>query len=645
MLRLLLVLVLSPIASAATFNVINLNDAGAGSLRQAVLDANATAGADSITFEPEVNGQIVLTSGEIDITEGLTINGPGPGNLSVGGNDASRIFNIAAPAAAPETIVINDLGITNGLSFVNGDVDASSGGAIRVAGESLVLDTVHITGSFAGGNGGGLAFSGLAGFTTGSQTTATLTIRNSEFAVNQSIQNPTLQQGKGGGLYVRNAPLTIENVVFNRNAGLEGGGGLWAETMDATMLLRIASSRFVSNTTGSGAPLVNVFPGAGLGLNDVADATVETTDFSENISYLGGGGGIYVSASSLAVRGSTFHRNQAEGGPGAGIWIDQGSSLDMENSTIAQNVSFSGGGLVVLQSTALIDHTTITENFIDGLIAGVGSTVTVTNSIVAEPGGPVPYIQNYGSLSIGYSYLDLSNLAPTYTDLGGNIIGTNPGLMFLANNGGPTRTKMPVLSSPVINAADPSFAPPPSTDQRGIGFARVIGGRLDMGAVEGVFANLSITKVLLGQAQQGHNATFNITVTNNGPDAAQDVVVTDILPSQLKFISVTSSQGYCGEWQGWPITTTTVTCLLGTLATNATATIALVVAVNELGSITNTASVTNTTTIETAPADNSSSVTFTALASVARIPTLDPTMLFLLALSLAVAATLAVRYR
>ncbi len=643
----MILLLSAPIASAATFTVVNLNDAGAGSLRQAVLDANATAGADSITFEPAVNGQIVLTSGVIDITEGLTINGPGPGNLSVGGNGASRIFNIAAPPDAPQTIVINDLGVTNGLSFVNGDVDASSGGAIRVAGESLVLDTVHITSSFAGGNGGGLAFSGLAGFTTGSQTNATLTIRNCEFALNQSIQNPTFQQGKGGGLYVRNASLTIENVVFNENKGIEGGGGLWAETMDATMFLRIANSRFLGNTTGSGGPLVNVFPGAGLGLNDVADATVETTDFFENISNLGGGGGIYVSASSLAVRGSTFHRNRAEGGPGAGIWIDQGSSLDMENSTVAHNVSFSGGGLVVLQSTALVDHTTITENFTDGLIAGVGSTVTVTNSIVAEPSGPVPYIQNFGSLSIGYSYLDLSNFAPTYTDLGGNIVGTNPGLMFLANNGGPTLTKMPVLSSPVINAADPSFAPPPSTDQRGVGFPRVSGGRLDMGAVEGVFANLSIAKVLRGQAQQGRKARFDITVTNIGPDAAQNVDVTDILPSQLKFVSATSSQGYCGDWQSWPMmTTTTVSCLLGTLPANATATIALVVAVKESGSITNTASVTNMTAIETAPADNSSSVTFTALASsVARIPTLDPTMLFLLAVSLAIAATLAVRYR
>src|SRR5262249_42358883 len=45
-----LFLVLSASAQAATFTVTTLNDSGVGSLRQAILDANATAGADTITF-------------------------------------------------------------------------------------------------------------------------------------------------------------------------------------------------------------------------------------------------------------------------------------------------------------------------------------------------------------------------------------------------------------------------------------------------------------------------------------------------------------------------------------------------------------------------------------------------------------------
>ena len=69
----------------------------------------------------------------------------------------------------------------------------------------------------------------------------------------------------------------------------------------------------------------------------------------------------------------------------------------------------------------------------------------------------------------------------TINSIAGNIIGTDPQLGALANNGGPTQTHLPAATSPVINAGDPAFVPPPATDQRG--FARVIGGRVDMGAV------------------------------------------------------------------------------------------------------------------------------------------------------------------
>ncbi|MBK1643009.1 hypothetical protein CKO12_14285 [Chromatium okenii] len=66
-------------AGAATYIVTNLDDSGPGSLRQAVLDANASIIAvDTITFDPKVTGVITLTSGEINITDRkLTISGPG----------------------------------------------------------------------------------------------------------------------------------------------------------------------------------------------------------------------------------------------------------------------------------------------------------------------------------------------------------------------------------------------------------------------------------------------------------------------------------------------------------------------------------------------------------------------------------------
>src|SRR5262249_9746130 len=72
----------------STFTVENLADSGAGSLRQAILDANALPGADVIDFAPEArDGTIVLTSGQLSITDDLQIDGPGADRLAVSGND------------------------------------------------------------------------------------------------------------------------------------------------------------------------------------------------------------------------------------------------------------------------------------------------------------------------------------------------------------------------------------------------------------------------------------------------------------------------------------------------------------------------------------------------------------------------------
>jgi hypothetical protein len=54
----------------------------------------------------------------------------------------------------------------------------------------------------------------------------------------------------------------------------------------------------------------------------------------------------------------------------------------------------------------------------------------------------------------------------------------------LLDHGGPTGTHALLTGSPAINAGDPNFTPPPFYDQRGPGYDRVVGGRIDMGAFE-----------------------------------------------------------------------------------------------------------------------------------------------------------------
>src|SRR5262249_2104889 len=61
----------------AVFHVTTLTDGVAGSLRDAVTQANTHAGADTIVFESGLTGTIALTGGELDVTDDAKFNGPG----------------------------------------------------------------------------------------------------------------------------------------------------------------------------------------------------------------------------------------------------------------------------------------------------------------------------------------------------------------------------------------------------------------------------------------------------------------------------------------------------------------------------------------------------------------------------------------
>ena len=117
------------------------SDSGPGSLRQAIADASS---GDTITFA--ISGVITLTSGELLITNDLTITGPGPTNLILNPNHASRGFEIRSQGTAS----ISGLAIMNGF-VVSGS--GSSGGGIYNAG-TLTLSNAIVSLNTAGTGGG-----------------------------------------------------------------------------------------------------------------------------------------------------------------------------------------------------------------------------------------------------------------------------------------------------------------------------------------------------------------------------------------------------------------------------------------------------------------------------------------------------------
>ncbi|HHY56019.1 MAG TPA: Ig-like domain repeat protein [Chloroflexi bacterium] len=112
-----------PIARAAQFTVSNPDDAGPGSLRQALLDANAAAGADVITFNLPVGATILLASPLPPIYDDLLVAGPGAEQLTISGNHQFRIFTVLGGAVT-----------ISGLTLRAGTAQGGAGGAATMAG-------------------------------------------------------------------------------------------------------------------------------------------------------------------------------------------------------------------------------------------------------------------------------------------------------------------------------------------------------------------------------------------------------------------------------------------------------------------------------------------------------------------------------
>src|SRR5262245_565297 len=104
----------------SAFHVTTLADGGPGSLRAAVARANAHPGADTIDSDSGLTGTIALTGGELDLTDDLTITGPGADKLTVSGSNLSRVFQVEAG----ETVSIS------GLTIAGGNAGTGNGGGI-----------------------------------------------------------------------------------------------------------------------------------------------------------------------------------------------------------------------------------------------------------------------------------------------------------------------------------------------------------------------------------------------------------------------------------------------------------------------------------------------------------------------------------
>ena len=597
-----LLLILAQSASANTFNVNSTADivhppAGVVTLRSAIQSANAISGGNTINLTVAGVYKITLPGANTGTNaSGAFVILPGGGNLTIvntsggvvviDGNKLDRVFDInpSASSSPAFTVTMHGFTITNGLAQP-GDTAPGSGGGIRAQSVvSVALTDMIVTGNEATADGGGIAMENAV------NSAWTLTINNSTISNNHAGD-------AGGGIDTDGAGSIVINsgTVISGNTSLNQGGGIFLDAIQSgavfqganlTMQATVVSENRALGSLASGGGIAN----AGNGTVSIANSTVQNNSSGN----LGGGFDDVNCQGTLSVSSSAFLGNTAlnnagaiadcgpmtsiafseidgnsTGGVGGGIFAT-GTTLTVQNSTIANNTASLNGGGIELQTSgsgggaSSVTNSTITNNTADNNAGANGggldapgaftgtlnlSSVTISGNYASNGGGLfwggasgsatnlVNTIVAKNSASTGP---DANNPAATFTDGGGNLIGIagagsgntgftdattqtgtpasplDPLLGPLQNNGGRTQTLGLLTGSPAI---EKGLTTSVTADQRGV--RRPQGAKFDVGAYEfnqgpTPSADLSTLSLDFGSQGRGTSSSQPLTIADNG---------------------------------------------------------------------------------------------------------------------------------
>jgi len=363
------------------------------SLREAIELANANPGADTINFSGALSGStILLTLGQLSITDDVTVTGLGADVLTIDAQGGSRVLSI-----------INADADISGLTLTGGN--ASYGGGIASYAGDLTLTAVTISGNTATSDGGGVRH---RGFLSGN-----LSITDSTISDNVADFGGGIFVGTSAGLFTTMATITGSTISGNTATD---GGGIASYTSDLTLTAVTISG----NTATS--------DGGGLRHRGFISGNLSITDstISDNVADFGGG--IHVGTSvdlfttTATIRGSTISGNTAT--DGGGIAVNTGYT-EIEHSTITLNeATVDGDGVWNFG-----DNLTFAK-FRSSIIAGnVGNDDVFRLMFTA-----------FSSFSLGYNLIGGGNAIGTFNAAGDQTGVFDPMLGALADNGGPTQT-------------------------------------------------------------------------------------------------------------------------------------------------------------------------------------------------------------
>jgi filamentous hemagglutinin family protein len=335
-----------------TFNINQINPEAAPvatSIQNAV-DAIGTVPGNRII---NLGAGTYTLAATLNLDKSVTLNGNGPVNTTISGNNAVRVFEITGAGTA---VTLNQLAIQAGNATVGGaGIRVNPGTSLNLT-NSSVLDNQAL-----GAIGGG----GIL------NTNGTVAITNSNILRNTA-------QAEGGGIANNGTGiLTIANSLIANNTAIEGGGiAINGGTVNVT-----GNTRIFNNSAQFGGGIATIIAGNPLTLT-VTDSRIASNTASQS------GGGIFHRDGTLSVVNSILDRNIAPNG--SGITADGGSLSLANNSALiggTTGLSVGGASSVSLGNTRFTGQTNyITIAPLSGLTREVDATAASFDGVTGATG-------------------------------------------------------------------------------------------------------------------------------------------------------------------------------------------------------------------------------------------------------------------
>src|ERR687895_458224 len=217
--------------------------AGACTLRAAIQEANARPGADEIqlpggTYTLGIAGQNQndATSGDLDITDSVTITGSGAGTTIVDGNALDRVFEVAV---AVGTVALS------GLTITDGDAHEYGGGILNSSTAAVTVQSCSLTGSVAGKTGGAVD----------NHVGGEVHIRNSTLSDNFETEGGSaVNNNRGGAMTIVDSTVSSNSAAdVGLDEALAGAGAIANNAeLDTAGGITVTGSAISDNRAGGG---------------------------------------------------------------------------------------------------------------------------------------------------------------------------------------------------------------------------------------------------------------------------------------------------------------------------------------------------------------------------------------------------------